>query len=281
LLATLVQHARDKDSLAGVITFRNHPASVVRPDFKLRYLTSVGDRVDLIKELGVDFVLPITFDTELSHLDVRAFVSKLHDKLRMRELVIGPDFAMGHNRKGDSKTLATLGEEMGFSVSVVDLLVDEGHAVKSTAIRNALARGDVSSVNEMLGRNFSVVGKVVTGMKRGRELGYPTANLETGPDMAFPADGIYATWAHVDGKRHMAATSIGTRPTFDDPGRTIEAYLLDFGGNLYDKELRLEFVKRQRDELRFETVEALLEQIARDVDETRAVLEPGLANSLL
>ena len=124
----------------------------------------------------------------------------------------------------------------------------------------------------MLGRKFTVRGTVVTGVKRGRTLGFPTANLDVPPHMAIPADGVYATWANVDGKRHMAATSIGVRPTFDEGWRTVEAFLLDFDGDLYGKELTLEFVERQRDELKFDTVQLLLEQMNKDVDETKAIL---------
>ena len=152
-------------------------------------------------------------------------------------------------------------------------MVDEGHAVKSTAIRNLLTRGDVSGVSDMLGRTYSFSGEIVTGMRRGRTLGYPTANLDIPTGMATPANGIYATWACVDGERHMAATNVGTRPTFDDADRTIEAFILDFDENIYGKELCLQFIERQRDELRFESVDALLEQMAIDVNETRDILK--------
>ena len=132
--------------------------------------------------------------------------------------------------------------------------------------------GNVKDMAKKLGRNFSISGTVVTGDKRGRTLGFPTANIEVGPDMVVPGNGIYATLAFVDGERHMAATSIGTRPTFDGKGRTIEAFLLEFDSNLYNRKLRLEFVQRLRDELKFDSVDALLEQMELDVEQTRRLL---------
>lgn len=273
LLARLVARAASSSRSAGVITFRNHPASVLRPDFQPCYITTLEERVRLLKKAGVDFVVPVTFDLELSRLRARDFVVLLTERLRMRALIIGPDFAMGHKREGDARVLAGLGQELGFSVEVVEPLTEAGVTVKSTAIRQAIARGQMAWAASMLGRSFVLKGTVVRGLGRGHKLGYPTANLEVPRGMAVPGDGIYATWAWVDGKPYMAATSIGTRPTFNEGLRTIEAYLLDFSGDLYHKEVGLEFVRRLRDELAFSSVEALLEQIARDVEATRQALE--------
>lgn len=273
LIAKVMQEASDKGCAAGVVTFRNHPDSVFNPDFKPRYITALDERIRLIERLGVDFVVPVTFDRAVAGIRARDFAAMLTRRLGMRALVAGPDFAMGYKREGDVQALAAIGAELGFSVSVVDLLSEGDAAVRSTNIRRALAAGDVSGVAKQLGRNYAMSGVVVSGEKRGRTLGFPTANLEVGGDMAIPANGIYATRAFVDGECHMAATSIGTRPTFDGKGRTIEAFLLGFDNILYNKELRLEFVSRLRDELKFDSVEALLEQMALDVEETRAILE--------
>ena len=180
---------------------------------------------------------------------------------------------MGYKREGNAQMLSELGSKMDFSVKEVNLLADHKEAVRSTNIRQAVVQGDMDTASDLLGRNFSITGMVVEGDKRGRELGYPTANVEVSPTMAFPGNGIYATTAHVDGVGRMAATSIGTRPTFDGVGRTIEAFVLDFDGYLYSKEIRLEFVRRLRDELKFDSVDALLEQMAKDVDETRRILQ--------
>ena len=272
LIAQLVEQARRTGRAAGVVTFRNHPAAVLRADFQPQYLTTLEQRLDLLRETGVDFIAPVTFDAELSQLDAREFAARLVSTLRMRGLVVGADFAMGHGRGGDPAALTRLGEELGFTVRAVDLLADGPLTVKSTSIRRALADGDVESVAIMLGRNFSSQGVVAEGDKRGRELGFPTANLETTPGLAVPANGIYAAWAEVDGERHMAAVSIGVRPTFGEHPRAIEAYLLEYQGNLYGKTMRLEFVAHLRDELKFDTVEALVAQMRDDVRTTSQIL---------
>ena len=272
LLAKVVAEAKTKGAAAGVLTFRNHPDSVLNPNFQPQYITSIAERIRLIKDLGIDFVVPVTFDMEIAGLRARKFTELLRSKLRMRGLVVGPDFAMGYKREGNVDMLSDMGAELGFSVSVVDLLSDGGDAVHSTSIREALVDGNVKDVAKKLGRNFSISGTVVTGDKRGRTLGFPTANIEVGPDMVVPGNGIYATLAFVDGERRMAATSIGTRPTFDGKGRTIEAFLLEFDSNLYNRKLRLEFVQRLRDELKFDSVDALLEQMELDVEQTRRLL---------
>jgi riboflavin kinase/FMN adenylyltransferase len=194
----------------------------------------------------------------------------------MRKLVVGPDFAMGRNRDGSVETLPGLASDIGFEFKSVDLITDPSGLVKSTAIRKQIADGQVSGAAHLLGRNFSVNGTVVQGQKRGRELGFPTANLDVDSNLIIPCDGIYATWAHLEGGSYMAATSIGLRPTFDDgENRTVEAFLLDFSEDLYGQTLRLEFVQRLRGEEKYDTVEALLEQMDKDVQQTRAALSLG------
>ena len=272
LVAQLLEQSRHTGRAAGVVTFRNHPASVLRADFQPHYLTTLEDRLHLLRATGVDFVAPITFDAELSRLDARAFTARLVSALRMKGLVVGADFAMGHGRGGDPAALARLGEELGFSVQTVDLLADEELTVKSTSIRRSLAAGDVETVARMLGRNFTVQGVVAEGARRGRELGFPTANLETAPGLAVPANGIYAAWAHFDDERRMAAVSIGVRPTFGEQPRAIEAYLLEYQGDLYGKTMRLEFVAYLREELKFDTADALVNQIGEDVRKTKEIL---------
>ena len=273
LLARLVEDARTTGRAAGVVTFRNHPASVLRADFEPHYLTSLEDRLHLLRATGVDFVAPVTFDAELSRLDARDFAARLVSALRMRGLVIGADFAMGHGRGGDPAALARYGEELGFTVQAVDLLADGELTVKSTSIRRSLAEGDVETVAGMLGRNFTAQGIVGGGEQRGRELGFPTANLETPPGLAVPANGIYAAWAYFDDERRMAAVSIGVRPTFGENPRAIEAYLLEYQGDLYGKTMRLEFVAQLREELKFDTVEALIARMREDVRKTKEILQ--------
>ena len=191
----------------------------------------------------------------------------------MRHLVVGPDFAMGHNRDGTLETLPGIARDIGFSFNVVDLMTDPTGRVKSTTIRRQIADGDVSSAARLLGRNFAIRGVVVRGQERGREMGFPTANLRVAPGLVVPGNGIYATRAHLDSGTFMAATSIGVRPTFDDgPNRTVEAYLLDFSGDIYGQTVCLEFVRRLRGEEKFDTIEALLSQNekGRSADQGRA-----------
>ena len=279
LISSAVEEARRSDRLSIVATFRNHPRSVLTPGFTPRYITGPEERVRLIAEAGADLVVPVTFDREMSELSARDFLGLLMRRLRMKTLVVGPDFALGRAREGDVERLRSLSPEMGFSLLVIDLLENNGQPVRSTVVRQAIAEGKVSRLRSLLGRRFTLDGRIGRGAGRGRELGFPTANLETAPDRAMPADGIYATWALFGGQRHMAATSIGTRPTFEETDRTVEAFLLDFDGDLYGHDLRLEFVRRLRDEIGYDSVDALREQIAKDVDETRTTLATDIRSA--
>ena len=274
LLSLLVHEAARTGRTSVVVTFRNHPASVLRPDSAPRLLTSVRERQRLIEEAGIDLVVPVRFDLELSRLTARDFAAALSEHMHMRGLVVGPGFAMGHRREGDVPMLTSLGREMGFSVTPVQPFLDEdGRPVRSTAIRAALSRGDLARASRLLGRNYTFTGRVVRGHGRGGPLGFPTANLDEVEGLALPGDGIYAAWAHVDAARYMAATSIGVRPTFEDGDHSVEAYIMDFEGDLYGREVRLEFVRWLRGELKFDSVKGLQEQVSKDVDQTRALLE--------
>lgn len=274
LISQLVDEAASKGLMAGVVTFREHPAAVLSPSFQAQYLTSFEDRLDLLRQTKIDFAVPITFDRALASLTSKEFTSLLQERLRMVSLVVGPDFAMGHKREGTIERLSELGGEMGFTLKVVDGLRDaDGDTVRSTTVRTALAEGDVERVSDLLGRRFTLEGTVVSGEGRGGGLGIPTANLSPPSEMATPGDGIYAAYAHLDDHKMKAAVSIGTNPTFGGHDRTIEPFILDFDGDLYGSTLRLEFVRRLRDQVKFDSVEALLEQIDRDVAQTRQILE--------
>jgi len=190
----------------------------------------------------------------------------------MRGLVIGPDFTLGRNREGDVQALSKLGQEMDFNLSVVEAAKIDGEMISSTAIRNALARGDINRVSKLTGRPFSLEGKVISGTGRGIKLGFPTANLNINPEQAIPLDGIYATWAYIDEESYKSMTNIGTSPTFGGSERIVEVHLLDYNGNLYGQNLRIEFFKRLRDEKQFASAEELKKQIADDIREGRAIL---------
>ena len=274
LISQLIGEAASKGLMAGVVTFREHPAAVLSPHFEAQYLTSFRDRLDLLNDTEIDLAVPITFDRALASLTAEQFISLLQEHLRMVSLVVGPDFAMGRNREGTIERLIELGEEMAFTVTVVDGLRDsKGETVRSTTIRTALSEGDVERVSDLLGRRFTLKGPVVSGEGRGGRLGIPTANITPPEGLAVPGDGIYAAYVRLDDHVMKAAVSIGTNPTFGGHDRTFEAFILDFDDNLYGKTLRLEFVQRLRDQVKFHTVEALLQQIDRDVADTREILE--------
>jgi len=275
LIGRAVEAARRRGIRSAVLTFTNHPQTVLRGKVPIGYITSVPERVRLLQGLGPDMVLPVTFDLPLSRLGARDFLGLLLERLRMRHLVVGPDFALGHRREGDVPTLERLGREMGFTLEVVPPLYLGEVLVRSTAVRQALVRGDVSLAARLLGRPFALEGEVAPGRGRGRHLGFPTANLEVDPCRVVPGDGVYATWAYVEGERLPSATSIGSRPTFNEEQRTVETYIMDLRGDLYGHPLRLEFVRRLRGQVRFESPQALQAQIERDVARARAALEEG------
>ncbi len=272
LISQLTECARQQNLLSGVVTFRQHPREALSLQTKLPYLTNLAERVKLLKEAGVEAVIPLSFTQELAQLSARQFVGLLKKHLRMRGLLIGPDFALGRNKEGNADALRTLGQDMDFSVTVISPEKVNGDVVSSTAIRNALADGDMKKATNLIGRSFSLQGQVTTGAGRGAELGFPTVNLEIEPKQALPADGIYATWICVDGKVYQSVTNIGRRPTFGDNERTVETYILDYHGNLYGRELKIDIVARLRDEKRFDTVEELKIQMAEDVKQGITVL---------
>ena len=275
LLAQLKERARQEDLLSGVVTFRQHPQAVLSPRTRLPCLTDLAQRIRLLKGEGIDVIITLSFTRELAQLSTHQFVELLKKHLRMRGLVIGPDFALGRNREGDANTLRTLGQDMGFSVTVIPPVVINGEVVSSTAIRNALAGGDMKKVGNLIGRPFSLYGRVITGAGRGIGLGFPTANLDVDSQQALPPDGVYATWAYIDGKAYQSMTNIGRRPTFGGSERAVEVHILDYHGELYEYKLRIDIIERLRREERFDTAEELKRQVAEDIKQGRDILNRG------
>ena len=273
LLSRLKELARKKGLASGVVTFRHHPEEVLSPQNQLPFLTDLDQRIELLKNEGIDTVVVLSFTTQLAQLSARQFLGLLKKHLRMRGLVIGPDFALGRNREGDTETLRRLGKEMGFSVTVVPPVIIDGEVVSSTMIRKALARGDMKRVQNLVGRPFSLHGHVVHGAGRGIRLGFPTANLDIDRQQALPTDGVYASQAQINGKSYPSVTNIGQRPTFGRNQRLVEVYLLDYNKKLYGRELTVDIIERLRGERKFGTPQALKEQIARDVEQGRAILK--------
>ena len=273
LLDRLKLKAESEACQSVVVTFLNHPGTVLRPESSIHYLLPTDQRIRLLNKSGVDQVVSITFDKELSRLDPAQFLQLLSGVVDLKGLVVGPDFAMGHQREGTVPVLQKLGLELGFTVEAVKPIESDAGWVSSTAIRKSLTDGQVKLASNMLGYQFTVCGRVVQGDGRGKDLGFPTANLSLEPQIIVPADGVYATWVRVKGKRLPSATSIGSRPTFGSNPITVETHILDFSENLYDSDLTLEFVDRLRNEWRFDNVDALVKQMYRDVLEARIVLE--------
>jgi riboflavin kinase/FMN adenylyltransferase len=272
--------ARDLGLAATVVTFDRHPATVVRPDSAPKLLTDLDQKLELLAETGVESCLVIRFDEARSQESAEDFVtSVLVDQLRARVVVVGRDFHFGHRRRGDVTLLQSMGESLGFDVRGLELVATtgdgDGPPVSSTRIRQLLSEGQVEAAATMLGRDHEVRGQVRRGDGRGRELGYPTANVAIPPDICLPADGIYAGRYRPPGSdAHPAALSLGRRPTFYDKsaGSLLEAYLLDFEGDLYDQPAAVQFHTRLRDEARFDSVAELVAQMDRDVRATREAL---------
>ncbi len=272
LLGKVQQRAAERSLLSGVVTFTPHPQSVLHPDNQLPWLTELEDRIKAFQELGVDAVVVLTFTPRVAQLSARDFMSLLKEYLKMQGVVVGPNFALGRGREGNINLLRTLGNEMQFSVEVILPYTIDGQVVSSTLIRQALIQGDMKRVEKLMGHRFYLKGKVITSDKRGRLLGFPTANLEMKPQQALPDNGIYATFTQVDGKALPSATNIGSRPTFGEGKQLVETHLLDYEGSLYGKEIRIEFVQRLRDEQRFASSEELKAQIEKDVRKVQALL---------
>jgi riboflavin kinase / FMN adenylyltransferase len=256
-----------------VVTFRHNPEKLLSHRSKLPFLTDIDERLDLLKQEGVKMVVPLSFTPELAQLSARDFIALLQKYLKMRGLVIGEDFALGKGREGNTENLKNLGQSMDFSITIVPPLVINGEVVSSTTIRKALAAGDMSKVRELTGRPFQLAGKVVSGYGRGTGMGLPTANLEISSDHALPPDGVYTGWAYINGNTYQMMTNIGKNPTFGINKRTVEAYLIDYHGDLYGTDLQLDIVARLRDEKKFGSSEALKKQVAEDIREGKKILD--------
>ena len=262
-----------------LVTFDRHPAAVVRPESAPRLLTDLEQKLEVLAATGhVDYAVVLTFDADRAAQEAPEFVSGLlADSLGARLVVVGEDFHFGRGRRGTVGLLREMGAHLGFEVVGLPLVTVAGvdGAVSSTAVRRRVSDGDVAGAAILLGRPYELRGVVKPGDYRGRRLGYPTANVEVAPEILLPADGVYAGWYERSGGRlHPAAISVGRRPTFYDGAESslVEAYLLDFDGELYGEAARVRFVDRLRGEERYESVEALTAQMALDVEAVRKVL---------
>ncbi len=277
IIQKLVQEAHANHAPAVVLTFSPHPASVLTGR-EIRCLTSPTERADLLGKLGVDAVITQRFTPDLSTVPAHDYMSRLKAHLGLSHLLIGYDFALGKGREGNAPRLAEIGSELGYTVEVVPALSDESGVISSTEIRKLVSIGNMPEAAKLLGYRYSMSGEVIHGAGRGKTINFPTANVDYPKEKVAPPNGIYACWAKLGNEKFMAATNIGLNPTFT-PERQIpslEAYLLDFDRDIYGEVMTLEFVKRLREEIRYTTVEALIDQIHDDVKQTREILSASM-----
>lgn len=273
LISRAVRRGRERDLPAVVVTFDPHPAELIRPGSHPARLTSLRRRADLVAELGVEAFCVLPFTAELSRMHPAEFAHEvLVERLHAADVVVGRNFTFGHRAAGDVTQLATLGERFGFGVEGLELISDDGVTFSSTYIRACIDAGDVAAAAAALGRPHRVEGVVVHGDRRGRELGFPTANIAPPPHSALPADGVYAGRFAIGGRLLPAAVSVGTNPTFSGRVRTVEAYVLDVDEDFYGHEVAVDFVHRVRGQERYDDVAALVSQMHRDVERVRELL---------
>ncbi|MBL3699706.1 bifunctional riboflavin kinase/FAD synthetase [Leucobacter luti] len=275
ILSRMLEEARAEGQQAVVFTFANNPLSYLNPERCPQPLMSRAQRLEAFAAAGVDVCVMVEFDADFASIPATEFVTDvLVGRLQARHVIMGADFRFGHRGAGDGALLRALGESHGFTAEVIEWVEDPASGpVSSSAAREAVLRGDVEAAARMLGRPPVVRGEVVHGDARGRELGFPTANLG-GVEGLVPADGVYAGWAVLDGERRVAAISVGNNPTFTPTEQSrVEAFVLDFSGDLYGQRIEVEFVQRLRSTERFDSLDALLVQMHADVAETRRLLE--------
>jgi riboflavin kinase / FMN adenylyltransferase len=279
IVGELVSGAHIAGLPAVVLTFFPHPAVVLRNRQEFYYLTSPDERAELLGHLDVDLVITIPFTHDLASMSAFDFMAMLRKRLHPSHLWVGYDFALGHNREGDVPRLRQLGQELGYSLNVMQPIQTDGNdspleIISSSSIRAALAGGDLAKVGRQLGRPYSIKGEIVHGDGRGRLLGVPTANLELWPHRVLPKTGVYVCQAQIDDQIFGAVSNIGFRPTFENQPATprVETHILDFDRDLYGKTIRLDFLHRLRDELRFSSIDMLVAQIQADISQARSFL---------
>lgn len=276
VLEKAIAEARRHNAKTVAVTFDRNPLATLRPELCPTELVSLAQKIDLLGGTGIDAVLVLTFDEAMAQVTAHEFVERiLVGNLHAKTVFLGHDFRFGYRGAGNPELLREMGLTHGFTVDAVGDVTDEGDRVSSTRIRELLAEGDVATAGRLLGRPHAVAGEVVHGLKRGRELGFPTANLSPLSQGDVPADGVYAGWLRTaDGVHRRAAISVGMNPTFDDVAiRQVEAYVLDETDlDLYGQHVVVEFVERIRGMVAFRGIPALIEQMTDDVTRTREIL---------
>ncbi len=273
LLKQVVARAHEIDGCSTAITFEPHPTLVLQPQHERVYLAPEDERRELIAASGIDHLIVLRYDDALRQLTAEQFMRGLCERINLHELWVGPEFRLGYRAQGSVPVLAELGERLGYRVNPIIKLQIAGATASATRIRELLQEGRVAEIPTLLGRPFTLKGEVIKGDQRGRTIGFPTANVAVGERHLLPADGVYACHVRVqDNSEHDAVTNVGVRPTFGVLGRTVEAHLLDWSGDLYGQIARVSFLERIRGERKFGGIDELRAQIARDVERARELL---------
>jgi riboflavin kinase / FMN adenylyltransferase len=273
LVSQMLRQARAVGQLCGVITLHPHPRQVLgNGSFVPAYLTTLEERVSRLRQIGIDWVATLRFSDPIGHTPAAEFMAEIRECIHYTELWAGPDFALGRGREGNLARLREIGDQLGFAVHIASPLLIGNQPASSTRIRKMLQEGDLQTAATLLGRPFTISGEVVAGFQRGREIGFPTANIEPEEGLLIPANGVYAAYATWVGRKHPALVNIGNRPTFDDGPRSIEAYILDVSEDLYGQQMGLEIRQRIRGEKRFPGPAELVAQINDDIRQARNIL---------
>jgi riboflavin kinase / FMN adenylyltransferase len=272
LFGRLKEQAEEHEAATLAITFDPDPAEIVLAN-PPPYLSSLSQKTRLIEGQGIDELCIVHFDERVKNMTANEFMDQVLANAAVAELVVGHDFAMGHDRQGTQAVLADYAKAHDFAFATAEAFMIGGRPVSATRIRHCLAQGDLPGANDLLGRHPSIDGIVVEGDKRGRQIGFPTANLGLDLRWAIPADGVYVAWTYIGGERRQSAVNIGLRPTFDAHQRTIESHILDFSGDLYGQPITVEFLHRLRGEQKFSGIDEIREQIGRDVQAAREYFE--------
>lgn len=276
LLADLIRLARQDETRSVLLSFSPNP-KVFFSGEKGFYLSTPGEKTALLSRLGIDDVLIIAFERKLANMAATDFMAELTRRINLKGFVVGEDFVFGHNRQGTTEVLAEFCEKQGIPFVVFPELMMDGEPVSSTRIRRALNDGKVDEARRLLGRPYAMCAKVISGEQIGKSIGVPTANLELDPDKFLPKRGVYATIAHLREKDYPAVTNVGVRPTFSEQEIvSVETLILDFNDDIYGEELRVEFIQCLRPEQKFDSVQALTQQIEKDKLITRRIFENGL-----
>ncbi len=270
IFTRVIERARDIDGTSMVITFEPHPIKVMSPEKAKPLLTLMEQKKELVSKQGIDILLLIQFTLEFATIPARYFVKDiLVDKIVIKEIVVGHDYAFGHNREGNIDLLKEMGQEFGFKVHQVGPVYVGKSLVSSTSIRNLIMEGNVSEARGLLGRNYQIRGKVIRGRNRGGPLlGYPTANLKV-VDELIPKEGVYVVTVELKGKIYQGLTNIGYNPTFEDKALSVETHILDLSADIVGEKIKINFLSRLRDQIPFASARELSEQISRDIQEAR------------